>query len=288
MAFTDYLPFFEAGGNLISNANTNRTNLRIARENLAMQKEINSQNIAFQQAENEITRQREDNAVQRAALDMERAGLSKTLAAGSPASSAALSAPQAQMTKLDYQHQRLMQGVDLANAFIGLKKGVAEVNKLDAETEGINTSNEYIADKAKSEVALNEARASDYEASVKLSSIYGENALKKIDAEIEHLRASTDLTYEQIAKSVAERNHIAKEDEYMIEIIARANVETRAMVHNLNFSEDANLRTTDSLPTMLSLPVGYFGKGLNDAVIRPLFSFIGNGISNLSNLVFNR
>lgn len=76
-------------------AATNAANLQIAQNTNAMNQSINDSNIKFQQAENEITRQREDNAVRRRASDMVAAGLSKTLAAGSPAAANALQAPQA-------------------------------------------------------------------------------------------------------------------------------------------------------------------------------------------------
>lgn len=73
---------------------TNATNIQLAEQNNAANMALNRENIAFQQNENAITRAREDNAVQRRAADLARAGLSKTLAAGSAASANALQAPQ--------------------------------------------------------------------------------------------------------------------------------------------------------------------------------------------------
>ena len=63
---------------IIGTAMTNSANKQIAQENLEYQKEVQEYNKALQQ---EIFR-REDNSVQRRALDLEKAGLSKTLAAG--------------------------------------------------------------------------------------------------------------------------------------------------------------------------------------------------------------
>lgn len=73
---------------------TNTANLQIAENTNAMNQALNEANIAFQERENAITREREDNAVRRRAIDLASAGLSKTLAAGSAASSNALQAPQ--------------------------------------------------------------------------------------------------------------------------------------------------------------------------------------------------
>lgn len=73
---------------------TNQMNWDIAKLNADIARRMNDDNITFQQQENAITREREDNAVQRRAADLEAAGLSKTLAAGSAASAASLAAPQ--------------------------------------------------------------------------------------------------------------------------------------------------------------------------------------------------
>lgn len=73
---------------------TNQTNRDIAAETNASNMAMNQANIEMQQKENEINRQREDDAIRRRANDLMGAGLSKTLAAGSPASANAMQAPQ--------------------------------------------------------------------------------------------------------------------------------------------------------------------------------------------------
>lgn len=79
--------------NFASGLFTNSANKQQTSETNAANMLMNQQNIDFQKEENIITRQREDNAVQRRANDLVAAGLSKTLAAGSPASANALNAP---------------------------------------------------------------------------------------------------------------------------------------------------------------------------------------------------
>lgn len=74
--------------NIVSNEN-------IAKQNIQYQKEINAQNIEYQKAENEITRQREDNALQRKLADGLKAGLSPLGALGfTGANSSVLTSPQ--------------------------------------------------------------------------------------------------------------------------------------------------------------------------------------------------
>lgn len=84
----------------------NQMNMALNRENIAFQKRTNDLNWQRQLAENNLTRQREDTAYSRAARDMEAAGLSKTLAAGNPASSAAMTASQAQSPQHRFGYER--------------------------------------------------------------------------------------------------------------------------------------------------------------------------------------
>lgn len=273
----------------ISNANTNRVNMDIAKQNLAMQKDINSQNIAFQQRENEITREREDNAVQRAALDMQKAGLSKTLAAGSPASSSALSAPQAQMTQLDYKHKKLLEGVDLVNAFTQLAQGLANVDKTKAETAGINTSNQYIAEKAEAEIggirssiALNEATQRLRSAEADLKEKYGgQQILTQINnvlADTDYKHAITARTHEErekivqeVIESIRRVQKMDKETELLVEDIVYKKLQSQVLTWDLYKSKSLSLRTSDALPTMLGIPIGAASSVLGS---------ISDGISN--------
>lgn len=80
--------------NHFNNISTNTANYRIAQETNATNMALNQANIEMQERQNEINRQREDDAVRRRANDLVGAGLSKTLAAGSPASANAMAAPQ--------------------------------------------------------------------------------------------------------------------------------------------------------------------------------------------------
>lgn len=98
----------------ITNRNIANQNLQFQRENLDYQKQL--QNTLFM---------REDNAVQRRAEDLEKAGFSKTLAAGSPAG-----AGQAISTSAPHNDMRWNMPFNVASEVLDLmqKKNVYDQN----------------------------------------------------------------------------------------------------------------------------------------------------------------
>lgn len=116
---------------------TNAANIQMNEANNAANMALNRENIAFQQAENDITRQREDNAVQRRSKDLAAAGLSKTLAAGSAASANAMQAPSNSFQNNAVQispakkemYQRMAEKVDLA----GMNYQINQNRKLESD-----------------------------------------------------------------------------------------------------------------------------------------------------------
>lgn len=116
---------------------TNAANIQMNESNNAANMALNRENIAFQQAENDITRQREDNAVQRRSKDLAAAGLSKTLAAGSAASANAMQAPSNSFQNNAVQispakremYQRMAEKVDLA----GMNYQINQNRKLESD-----------------------------------------------------------------------------------------------------------------------------------------------------------
>ena len=77
-----------------------------AEANLAMQKD----NLAYQKWAQQVTWDREDSAAQRKAADLEAAGLSKTLAAGSSASTSAPIKTEAPQKRMEYT-DKIVQGM---------------------------------------------------------------------------------------------------------------------------------------------------------------------------------
>ena len=133
----------------------NQMNMALNRENIAFQKRTNDLNWQRQLAENNLTRAREDTAFSRAARDMEAAGLSKTLAAGNPASSASMTASQAQAPqhKFGYERatmQRYEQKAFKADAIkidadiLESLQRIKSIENLGAQTDFQNWKNDFV------------------------------------------------------------------------------------------------------------------------------------------------
>lgn len=146
--------------NTVNQANTTATNNRISEEQNKLQKEAFEHNkemnqwqrefaekqFTYQAQQNDLTRQREDNAVQRRAADLEAAGMSKTLAAGSAAqasvtgtagSSSANSVQAPQLSKREAwrveQINAIGTALSIANAYEDIKVKRANNRAKDAE-----------------------------------------------------------------------------------------------------------------------------------------------------------
>lgn len=180
---------------------TNKTNRQIA-----------SENIAYQERENEIARQREDTAYSRSAEDMKRAGLSKTLAAGNPASSNLMNAPHN-----DYRMQNELEKLQLAEAYYGVQQAKANVDNTKADTQAkdaqaqyTNTQNENYVKHLASKIELNEARSEFYRAESKLSNLKGDNFVRELDATLKKIESETNLNWSK-NKSEQEYTKLIKE-----------------------------------------------------------------------------
>lgn len=187
---------------------TNETNLH-----------MNQQNIAYQMMENEITREREDNAVQRAASDMTAAGLSKTLAAGNPASAQALDAPNNSFSmeknlaglnaikflkELHFEDEANKRANDLNAAQVGLINAQAGAQNFSNSVQEETWQNEQdykkaMTSQANSSVSLNRANTT-------IARITGDNLQKQIDSDIAFKTAETVESY-----SRTELNNINKQ-----------------------------------------------------------------------------
>lgn len=280
-----------AGLNLFGGLFSNVTNRLIARENLQYQREANAQNIAFQQRENEITREREDNAVQRAAADMTAAGLSKTLAAGNPASAQSMSAPQTQALHDSYKYESALQKMDVARLLQNMavqqkeldmqqKKNDAEVGLINAQTAGVNLNNGTFMENFRNEQNLKMAQTFNFrmqsqesEARSKIYTIEGKYKAQQIEMELRRdlsqifvNKASFEYTNKQkkalsydIAYKIAQATKVGKETEMLIKDIALAELNLKGKEHDLEVARRFGLPVG-------SQPTGLLGSGVSAGV----------------------
>lgn len=189
---------YAADSAYLANKETNDTNMRIAQMNLDYQRDYN----------NQIWR-REDNAVQRRAADLEAAGLSKTLAAGSAAGAGgSASAPS-----LDYQHQ-----TDQSGQILG--QGLANAASTAINTFSTLSDLKQRQELNQSQVNYNQAQQAYYDSLRIGHDIDNETKAVKNIATIDNLLSDSRLnnaTREQLLQakeeSVARMQKIEKERE---------------------------------------------------------------------------
>jgi len=205
--------------------------------------QIANQNLQSQQTENELTRQREDNAVQRAARDMELAGLSKTLAAGRPASAQSLTAPKNEFQAQNFglaALQGISQGAQVAQQ-------IAQVQNTVANTQHTNLVNANYERKLNADINVQQSQARLHNAEVKLKEFEGEHQFEKFEKEMDSLIANTLRNTEAALLSKKEREYVAQkivndiihnenvsaQTEKVLNEIAQVKLENDVLEHNL-------------------------------------------------------
>lgn len=231
---------------------------------------MNFQNIAFQKQENDITRQREDNAVQRAAQDMTAAGLSKTLAAGSPASAQSMTAPSnsfameknlagmnafKMMQDLHFKRREDQRAKDLNDA---------QIAKLNSETRAQNLSNDTFMEDFRNKQALNIANTNVSNALVgvhnsqaEINSITGKNLQHQIDTDIAY---KSQLKLESASHLILNTKQVEKMAEEITGEILK-NEELR----KLNAEHDQKLKLLIQDETKAVLEIASLQQNLNYA-----------------------
>lgn len=120
------------------------------------QKNINERNEKSVESANALTREREDNAVQRRVRDLRLAGLSPTLAAGSAASSAAMTAYQQDNNPVDY----ISNGInDSASTFMNALSTASNIQAQEQQVSQSIAQTALIEEERKSRTLDNEQKA---------------------------------------------------------------------------------------------------------------------------------
>lgn len=138
---------------LFGSAMTNATNAQSTRDTNRVNAQIASNNLDYQREYNEQIFAREDNAVQRRAADLEAAGLSKTLAAGSPASAGGSASAPLNMHREESgppAQDVFSAGITSANAVANMittaQAQQLQNEKTRAEIDQQTIINQYLAD----------------------------------------------------------------------------------------------------------------------------------------------
>lgn len=145
--------------NSVQNYRNNQWNQRFAREQFDYQKDLN-----------QILMDREDNAVQRRAKDLQAAGISKNLAAGSPAQAATMSAGNSGAVANSNMQTQQLQKMDIMN-------GYAQYQMVMAEKE---LKNVQAIVEAKREGLIDEQTATE-----RINQIVGQAQARNLDADTE-------------------------------------------------------------------------------------------------------
>jgi hypothetical protein len=180
--------------------------------------EANERNLSIQ-------REREDTAVQRRALDLERAGLNPLLAVGQPASS---SAPIQAGTGSHHSSRIQAPRLDVAATLLQLRKGVEEIRLLKEESNYYREQ----AGKSKSESLLTDAertlvedRRSQIAANIlELESRRGVQASERDYLSSEAIRSQTQA---EVNQALADKYE--QDIQYSVQLIAESQMKINLM-----------------------------------------------------------
>lgn len=188
----DINPYISGAGALAGFAQ-GQQNLAFQKEQFAYQKELQKQIF-----------EREDNSVQRRAADLQKAGLSKTLAAGDSANAGSVvntTAPQ------NDTMARVIEGISIAKAFSEAKQAEASASN---EVKQGNLIDEQVKSQATNR-AYTEARTLLTTGSYEMLGIQKQQAeamISKANAETDSIMLGMGFTRAQIEKAKAETDYI--------------------------------------------------------------------------------
>lgn len=224
------------GLNYAEQKKANEKRAEIEKQNLQFQKE----NMEYQKKLQQQIFSREDNAIQRQAMDMEAAGLSKNLAAGGGANAGAIVNTQAQNSNSSSIMANQVSGADMLQVAMSLEQQKlikAQAEKLEADADKTRADTGFTQTMIKSEeqkIELNKAleQAKKEEARLLQQKTLTEKEQQRlIKLQQATTEAEKQLKHYQTSKTI-------KEEEWYRQQISDAQ-------YNRDKSEKANMRTTD-------------------------------------------
>lgn len=221
-------------GAIVSGVNTNKTN--------QANREMFDANMAWQKEENQITRDREDNAVQRRAADLEKAGINPMIAGLGQGAQAGLGGvvtpPQMQQNNVG----EIIAGMQLGSSIADIKLKNAQVKKTEAETDNIEEQTTHA--KNSNPVILENMRKEGVKLDAETTNIIEDTQLKKSNQLLNSantllIDAKTDTEREQAKKTAQETAVLVATMEYTYKQIESENgkIEYQKLINQLTEQE---------------------------------------------------
>lgn len=253
-----------------ANTQANNINAQIAQNNLLYQ----YQNLDYQRALQNVIFEREDNAISRRAKDLENAGLSKTLAAGSGANAGTVVSTSAPVN--NYQHKAFTPNLNFGGSLLDLAdyinradRNKAEIDLLKEQT--IGQSEENITKRVVRNNLYVEAKKKDLEAELIRANQIGKNlenskAQQTIIADVEKKYKEVKLLEEQINNQMLHNTLTGNQ------------VEDEAYNHEMGTDRNGNSIINAALGHGSYTPIGWLIRGYS-----ALGSLINRGLWNRRN-----
>lgn len=187
----DVLGFGTSGIQTKMNYDINQKNYDLALKNYEFNKDSYLKNFEYQKAIQQQIFGREDNAIQRRAADLEKAGLSKTLAAGDGAGVGSV------VSTSPFSGSAPVQSpVDLMSMALQFSQAKAQIDKTNAETENLIKEGKV----KDSQVIFTDAQT----AYVKAQTAVATKNYDMMDLTAEQIKATNEKTEKEIAKLESE------------------------------------------------------------------------------------
>lgn len=271
----------------------------------ARQYQMDMEQQRYDRAQTQLNRDREDNAVQRRARDLEAAGLSKTLAAGGAAQAGQVvksSAPQLS------KGTAVQDALGMRSELMGQMKMKQDIARSQEEIKGIRLQNQkqeienkYIDDLRKGQVLKaqleNQYSAETIQDRIKLvgEKLTGEqinNINKNLDSKLKEQRITTEslnqarLIVENAMKNYKLANLMPYERQKAIEEVEIKRVALDlAKAQSKEFERNVGIFKNLNLPSSGNLGAGMIGQVITGVQSAP--GVVGTAVDNISNQVKN-